>query len=214
MRLLLFIAVLLALSPAFSQENERFNLVLSGGGVGSQVDGDFYGGYDKFGPYGGIYLNRAIGEKVSIDFGLTYIQKGARHNASQQDPTGFYISRLNYVEMPLLFSGYYKKKYRFEGGLTVAYLFKSHEESAKVGVINTGWKSYDVGYAAGFGYKLSDKVYTNLRYNYSLVPIRAYQANVYLGTFWTRLFNKGLYNNLIQLSINYIISPKEKNSEQ
>ena len=196
-----------------SQESDRFNLILSGGGVGSQVDGDSYGGYDKFGPYGGIYLNRATGEKSFVDFGITYIQKGARHNASQLDPTGFYISRLNYVEMPLIFSTIYKTKYRFEAGISAAYLFKSHEESAKIGVITTGWKTYDVGLNAGFGYKLSEKVYTNLRYNYSLVPIRNYQTNVYLGTFWTRIFNKGLYNNLLQVSINYIISPKEKTSE-
>lgn len=197
---------------SFAQRSERFNLVLSAGGVGSQVDGDSYGGYTKLGPFAGLYLNKAIGEKADIDFGLTYVQKGARKNASNLDPS-YYIARLNYAEVPLILSMTYKEKYRFEGGLSFAYLFSKHEESSQVGTITTPFKKYDFSYNFGLGYRANEKVYFNLRYNYSLVPIRDYQQNVYLGTFWTRIFNKGLYNNVLQLTINYIISPKETTSD-
>ncbi|MDP2386270.1 MAG: outer membrane beta-barrel protein [Bacteroidota bacterium] len=212
MKKLLSISFYLYALLGFSQENKPFNLILTAGAIGSQVDGDMLGGYNKFGTVGGINLNKGIGEKSGIDFGLTYVQKGARKNPSNMDPT-YYLVRLNYVEVPFMLSTNYKVKYRFEGGLSFAYLFKSHEESSQVGVIDNPFKPYDFCYNVGFGYRLSEKFYSNLRYSYSLVPIRDYNNNVYLGTFWTRIFNKGLYNNVLQVSINYIISPKEKSSE-
>ncbi len=196
----------------FSQENKPFNLILTAGAVGSQIDGDMLGGYNKFGTVAGINLNKGLGEKSAVDFGITYVQKGARKNPTNMDPTS-YLARLNYVEVPFMFSTNYKVKYRFEGGLSFAYLFKSHEESSQVGIIDNPFKTYDFCYNVGFGYRLSEKLYSNLRYSYSLIPIRDYNNNVYLGTFWTRIFNKGLYNNVLQVSINYIISPKEKSSE-
>ncbi|MCD6067728.1 MAG: hypothetical protein K0S33_2554 [Bacteroidetes bacterium] len=208
------VIVFLVLSlSAIAQDDDRFRLVLSAGAIGSQVDGDSYGGYTKLGPYGGLYLDKAIGEKTAFDFGITYAQKGARKNANNMDPT-YYISRLHYVEMPFMFSANYKIKYRFEGGLSFAYLFDKHEESSQVGTINTPFKKFDFCYNLGFGYRFKEKLYVNLRYSYSFIPIRDYQAGVYLGTnFLTRFFNKGLYNNVLQLSLNYIISPKERLSE-
>lgn len=212
MKKLLSILVCLVALAGSSQENERFNLVLSAGGVGTQVDGDMLGGYDKLGAFAGIYLNKKIGEKSAVDFGLTYVQKGSRKNVSIDDPS-YYLLRLNYVELPLMFSINYKKKYRFEGGLSFAYLFKSHEENSQVGLIDNPFKSYDFCYNVGFGYRITERFYSNLRYSYSLLPIRDFQGNAYRGNFWTRMFNKGLYNNLLQVSINYIIVPKEKTSE-
>src|SRR3989344_3484514 len=164
MKKILSISFCLLYLLSFSQENNRFNLVLTAGGVGTQVDGDMLGGYNKFGPHGGIYLNRATGEKSAFDFGLTYVQKGSRKNVSLDDPT-YYLLRLNYVEVPLMFSFNYKKKYRFEGGLSFAYLFNSHEENSQVGVIDNPFKPYDFCYNVGFGYRLTDKLYSNIRYN-------------------------------------------------
>jgi hypothetical protein len=196
-----------------AQDDDRFRLILSAGGVGSQVDGDSYGGYSKLGPFAGLYLDKPTGERTAWAFGITYVQKGARKNASNGDPT-YYISRLNYVEMPFMLSFKYKNKYRFEGGLSFAYLFNKYEASSQVGTINAAFKKFDFCYNLGFGYHMKERVYLNLRYNYSFIPIRDYQHGVYLGAnFWQRFFNKGLYNNVLQLSINYIIPPKMRSSE-
>lgn len=191
-----------------------FRLMLSAGIVGSQVDGDAYGGYTKAGIVAGIFTIKPIDEKSQIEFGLSYIQKGSRKNINPKagDYT-YYLLRLNYFELPLTYSYVYKEKYIFQGGLAMAYLGGSNEES-HVGKIDVPFKNIDFSYHLGLRYKTTDNLFFGIRYSYSLVPIRNFNASgVYLGTFWTRIFNQGLYNNLIQLSVNYKINPKEKKSE-
>jgi hypothetical protein len=196
-----------------AQDNEnRFRLILSGGISGTQVDGDTYSGYNKIGTNAGIYINRKTGENTENMFGITYIQKGSRSNSTIQNPN-YYLLKLNYLEVPFLFIYNHKSKYRFEIGLSGAYLFSDYEENGMIGAYKGSLKKLDVCYNMGAGYKLNDKTYINLRYSYSLLPIREYNRNVYLGNFWQRIFNRGLYNNCISISINYIISPNSSKNE-
>jgi hypothetical protein len=196
-----------------AQDNEnRFRLILSGGISGTQVDGDTYSGYNKIGTNAGIYINRKTGENTENMFGITYIQKGSRSNSTIQNPN-YYLLKLNYLEVPFLFIYNHKSKYRFEVGLSGAYLFSDYEENGMIGAYKGSLKKLDVCYNMGAGYKLNDKTYINLRYSYSLLPIREYNRNVYLGNFWQRIFNRGLYNNCISISINYIISPNSSKNE-
>ena len=200
---------------SLAQNNSNsFKLLLSGGIVGSQVDGDAYGGYNKAGVYGGIFTRKPLDQKSSLEFGLTYIQKGSRKNinAKTGDYT-FYLLRLNYVELPLIYSYAFKDKYLFQGGLSMALIVSTREES-HVGLIKNPFKANDFCYQAGMGYKTGDNLYFGIRYSYSLLPVREFNATgVYLGTFWTRIFNQGLYNNLIHLSVNYVINPKQQTGE-
>lgn len=196
----------------FSQSPEkRFRAVLAAGIVGSQVDGDTYGGYNKSGLYGGVFVNRPIGEKTELEFGITCIQKGARKNANpDQGDFSFYLFRLNYVEVPLLLKVNYKK-FKFGGGLSYAYLFNSHEENTYGYYNDKRLLNRDICYNLLGEYKINDRLSAEFRYNYSLVPIRPYPSSgIYLGTFWTRLFNRGLYNNAVVLSLNYMLKGKQE----
>ena len=113
-----------------AQNKERpFKLILSAGIVGSQVDGDAYGGYNKAGLYGAISTSKQLSEKSFLQFGIAFIQKGSRKNINPK--TGdytFYLLRLNYVEIPLIYSYLYKDKYLFQGGLSMGILANSKEE--------------------------------------------------------------------------------------
>jgi hypothetical protein len=207
-----FFVLALITDKLISQEDERFRLIFSAGLSGTQVDGDTYGGYNKVGINAGVYINRKTGEKTEYAFGLTYIQKGSRSNATIQNPN-YYILRLNYVEVPWLFIYNHKSKYRFELGLSGAYLFSNYEENGMVGAYKGNLKKFDFCYNMSAGYKLNEHLFVNLKYNYSLLPIREYNRSVYLGNFWQRTFNKGLYNNCVSISLNYIISPNSTNNE-
>lgn len=193
-------------------DDERFRFILTAGVCGTQVDGDSYGGYNKLGYVAGVHANRKMAEKTEFSIGLSYVQKGSRSNATNQNPY-FYVLRLHYVEVPWMFIYNYKNKYRFEGGVSGAYLFNSYEANSQIGTYKGALKKYDFCYNLGVGYKLNEKVFFNLRYNYSLLPIRDYQHNVYLGNFWQRAFGRGLYNNVVQVSFNYIISPKANTND-
>ncbi len=204
--LLVLFPFLLKSQPA----GKSFRALFSAGIVGSQVDGDTYGGYHKAGAMLGLGVNKALSEKLEIEFTLSYIQKGSRKNADpNNNDFNFYLFRLNYIEIPLLLK-YNYKKLKFEAGLSYAYLFNYSEESMAAGYYNSyPPKKTDWNYSVGMGYKLSDRLIANFRYSYSFVPFRDYNAQgVYLGTFWTRIFNKGLYNNLVVLSLNYLLQPK------
>ncbi len=192
--------------------DNRFKLIISAGISGTQVDGDTYNGYNKIGTNAGIYINRKTGDNTENMFGLTYIQKGSRSNSTIQNPN-YYILKLNYLEVPFLFIYNHKSKYRFEVGLSGAYLFSDYEENGMIGAYKGSLNKIDLCYNMGAGYKLNDKTYLNLRYSYSLLPIREYSRYVYLGNFWQRIFNRGLYNNCVSISINYIISPNSSRNE-
>jgi hypothetical protein len=208
--ILLFIYSAIKISA--QADDERFRFILTAGATGTQVDGDSYGGYNKLGFVAGIHANRKMAEKTEFSIGLTYVQKGSRSNANNQNPN-YYILRLHYVEVPWMFIYNYKNKYRFEGGLSGAYLFNSYEANSQIGAYKGSLKKYDFCYNFGVGYNLSEKAFFNLRYSYSLLPIRDYNKNVYLGNFWQRTFGRGLYNNCIQVSFNYIISPKANTND-
>jgi hypothetical protein len=213
MKKILCILLLFAFTKSKAQaDDERFRFILTAGATGTQVDGDSYGGYNKLGFVAGIHANRKMAEKTEFSIGLSYVQKGSRSNANNQNPN-YYILRLHYVEVPWMFVYNYKNKYRFEGGISGAYLFNSYEANSQIGAYKGALKKYDFCYNLGVGYKLSEKTFFSLRYSYSILPIRDYSKNVYLGNFFQRAFGRGLYNNVVQVSFNYIISPKANTND-
>ncbi len=207
---LYLLAFILIFSSARAQKEERhFRAVFSAGVVGSQVDGDTYGGYNKAGLMAGVFVNRPISEKIELELGLSYIQKGARKNANPaKGDYNSYLLRLNYVEIPVIVK-YTYKKFKPEIGIAYARLFKYSEQNSAVGYYNNNnLLNRDISYYWGCGFVLSENLLAKFQYGYSMVPIRPYNAQgVYLGTFWTRIFNKGLYNHLIALSLNYTLNP-------
>ncbi len=194
-----------------AQSNYYFRPLFSLGLVGNQIDGDNQSGYNKVGPNGGIYINRAFSEKNEFEFGLTYIQKGARKNIDpEKGDYNFYKLRLNYVEVPFLLK-HNIKKYKLEIGASAAYLFKSYEES-NAGVLNIPFRKLDISYNIGLNLKLNENWIAGTRISYSIIPIRTLTvANFYYNNFMSRVLKPGFYTNNLCLSLNYIINKKTSN---
>lgn len=215
MKQFLLILICFLFTSVYSQEElkETFRPVFSTGVVASQVDGDTYGGYHKLGYFFGLGINRRVSKKLELEFSLTILQKGARKNyaldsASRNNPDNqFYLLRLNYLEVPVGIK-YNYKKFKIEVGGAFGYLIKNppYEESQN-GYYNIyGFSNFDYSYYMGLGYKLKPNLLINLRYEYSLVAVRRYYQStngVYHGQFPYNLFNVGLYNNLLVLSLCY-----------
>ncbi len=196
---------------SYSQENNtNFRPVFSLGFGGSQIDGDTYAGYDKANFIAGIGVNKCLVNKIEIEFSINYTQKGARKNyGNGRDSLSFYVLHLNYVELPIMIK-YNYKKVKFEGGISYGYLFHYSEQNNAASYYNTNnLHSYDWCYNLGLGYKINDHLLVNFRYSYSLIPIRDYNLQrSYTPNIWSKVFNKGLYNNLFFISINCIINPQ------
>jgi opacity protein-like surface antigen len=198
--------------------DQTFRPVIYANVVASQVDGDTYGGYSKPGFMVGLGINRQLSKLIEVEFALTFIQKGARHNygldsASRNNPNNpFFLSRLNYLEIPLTLKINYKK-FKAELGGAAAYLAKNppFEDGQNGTWSDPNYRKFDFSYIVGVGYKLKPNLLANLRFEYSIITIRPYQnptTGVYHGQFPYSLFNQGLYNNLLQLGLHYRIPTK------
>ncbi len=219
-KLLLVIASFILLNGSLKAQDidQTFRPVIYAGIVASQVDGDTYGGYSKPGFILGAGINRQLSKVFEAEFGITFIQKGARHNygldsASRNNPANpFFLSRLNYLEIPLVFKLNYKK-FKAELGAAAAYLIQNppYVQTNNPTYIDDKYRNFDFSYIVGIGYKLKGNWTVNARLEYSIITIRPYvtsYAGVYHGQFPYSLFNQGLYNNLLQLALHYRIPSK------
>jgi hypothetical protein len=109
------------ISPTQAQDDNRFHSGIIGGISTSQVDGDNLGGYDKVGIKAGVFVNRNFSKPFSIQMELLFIQKGSRAPVNPDD-NSYFIMRLNYAEVPVMFRYRFSKKIIAEAGASFATL--------------------------------------------------------------------------------------------
>ena len=182
---------------------QRFNGGALLGFNASQVDGDTYSGYNKFGFMGGAFVYTNIADRFDIQMEIKYMGKGARKKTTDFDPT-LYKSNLNYIEIPLLLRYNTKSKIGLQGGLGFGYLF-SYSEEDEYGVLpssaTTHFRSFELSSIIGVTYQFAPKFKVDLRYSYSilsLVPIPK------VATPYFRM-GRGVYNNLFSIGVYYTL---------
>ncbi len=183
---------------------QNFKGGILGGFVSTQVDGDQYGGYNKSSISFGAFVNRRINQDIGLQMEIRYTRKGARYSDLQKGGNAYYVSKLNYIEIPV-FGRYHINKFIFEGGLAVGVLVNSSEEDL-YGTINsiggTNFNTMEISGLAGFSYTITDDFFINFRMQYSILPIRTnFTTEVPLPNY----HQKYSFNNLIGFSVYYII---------
>jgi len=186
---------------------QRFNAGLMLGGIVSQVDGDTYDGYHKFGYLGGGYVDLQLSPHSSFQMELEYIQKGSRRNADSVTNGGdTYLLRLHYIEIPLLYQYTFLKRFYFETGPAADISIGSVERLNSQDVPNpVPIRPVTLTGIFGFGANLVSHLRLNVRYNYSLMSIRNGTANGYRRIF----FEIGQYNNVLSLSVLWDFKAKD-----
>ncbi len=184
------------------------NIILAqtfGGGVfaglsASQLDGDQWGGYSKPGLAFGIYTNAQLNQYVDAQLELRYIQKGSK--SDNKDQSVFYVSKLNYVELPLFLKYHFLGKFSANVGLTVGYLQKSTENKDKIGdePADPAFDEFELSGLAGIEYQITDNFFFNIRFNYSILPVRDHPGDQ------TYYLNRGQYNNVLTFAVYYQIA--------
>lgn len=198
-----------------AQRENKFTLKPVVGITACQVHGDSYNGYNKVGVLAGIYVNAALKERNSLEFGLMYIQKGARKN---QNPAKFdyrfYYLNLNYVEVPLNYR-WQPNKFFFVLGGSFGYLI-NYYESSEIGNL-TGmfpFNSTEYSLNTGIGMRMTPKIDVEVRFNNSITTIRPFKGfRPYYNNALARYFNNGSYSNIVQIAFTYKINPKRERSE-
>ena len=203
--LLFFFFIFPAFLPA-----QRFNGGIFAGGLVSQVDGDYYGGFSKFGFLGGGLVSLRVSPHSAFQMELEYIQKGSRINADTLTNTGTtYLFRFHYLEVPLLYQYTFAKRLSVEAGPAIDVLLGSLEESDGIESPSiVPLRPLTLAGIIGFSGFISKHLKANFRFNYSLLSIRQ-TAETYPPSYRHILFEKGQYNNVLSLSLMWYFKNEE-----
>ncbi len=189
-----------------SLKAQRFTGGVMIGGDVSQVDGDTYSGYTKFGYLGGAYVGLQVSPHSSFQLELEYIQKGSRNDTNATGITS-YLLRLHYIEIPILYQYTFKKRFYFEAGPVADVLIGSLE--LRDGIEETNavpLRPLTFAGIFGFGAYITKHLRLNLRANYSLNSLRSKND---IGYYRRMFLEKGQYNNVLSLSVLWDFKTKD-----
>ena len=153
----------------------------------AQVDGDYFAGYHKIGLNVGGIVYAQVAKHVALSMEILYSQKGSKSNIPEPSLTlpNTYIIKyginLNYAEIPIMINYFDKRKSHFGVGVSYGRLVSSSEtlqvdSSKAIRNIDLNNKypftpnAFDL--LAGFELHLWKGLFLNVRFQYSLVPIR------------------------------------------
>jgi hypothetical protein len=188
------------LSLQIHGQKKFFTAGVIGGLSVTQVDGDAYGGFHKFGAILGarLYTPQIRSKRFGFDVVLT--QKGSVSNFGDGQ-AGYlqYKIALLYAEVPF-FIQFQKNKLLYEVGGALGALLTSKEED-NFGEINSSkeFRPWELGFIAGFGIQATKKIQILFHYNYSLLPVRVLINNASLYDYSAGQYNHGLSGKLIFL---------------
>ena len=177
------------------------------GFTATQVDGDTYGGYNKAGFQGGVFVNTRLSDLFNAQLEIKYTGKGARKPVTSTDPAVYNLT-LHYIDVPVSVNVRVKQIGSAELGLVPAYLFAARGEDSG-GPLPSDYlvtfKKFDLSFMMGINIKVFEKMKVNLRYTYSLLSIRpeSYENGYY--TWFGNLFGPktGQYNNCLMAGLYY-----------
>lgn len=177
---------------------QEFKSGIHFGMTATQVDGDQLRGFDKAGLLAGLFVEWDITPRIKWYFELMYVQKGSRKPLDKED-NSYYRMRLNYLEVPILFRYKAGKKIAVQGGPAFGVLVFA-QENDQLGEIRYAppFRKMEYSFNSGLTYELSEKVMVDIRYSFSVVPVRPFDASQ-LYPYWDR----GQFNSVVQLALQY-----------
>jgi hypothetical protein len=187
--------------------------------VGSQVEGDGYGGYKKLGLFAAVGIYRDFSRLFSWHADIMFIQKGSQKLANVvKGDFDYYKLNVNYVGVPL-YIRFRQEKYFVDLGAEISTTVLGKKER----VINLRTSqnldnefpfnriAYD--YLWGFGYYLNKNWEVGLRASFSIVPARTNfdpsLQRLYTSDFYSRIAGIGQYHNTIRLFATYTFIKSE-----
>jgi len=175
----------------------------------SQIDGDSYGGYQKLGLTFTSYAQLNLKNDFSLISGVSIVQKGARSATKYS----FFVTKLNYAEVPIIFNYQAFDKISFSLGLTIGYLFKGENEQT-TGIFDEkdlNLRFYDLSYYSALNYKINDRLTINFANNYNLIPVtkpssgNCFSNHVLFALFILPSSSSCWWNNSLRLTAQYKI---------
>jgi hypothetical protein len=197
-KLLLPIFFLFVANVVFAQ---RFDGGILAGYNATQVEGDTYRGYNKPGIVAGLYVETDVAPAIFAAMEIKFVQKGARKKVTEKSPET-YIMRLNYVEMPIYMAFRTNDRGAVIGGVSTGFLLSGKEfniDGEFPPEDQNPFKSIDLQPFVGFQFDFLDNVKADLRFAFSVLPVREKPVNT--NYYW----QNNQFNNVITLALYYQI---------
>jgi hypothetical protein len=207
-----FVSLLIAVCcffPSHSSAQKIRGAFILGANL-AQVDGDEVYGYKKWGWNIGPSAMLPLGKNFSLQLETLFSQKGAYQKYSNQygDSTPYYNLRLNYLEVPVLLT--YNDRDIFTAGSGFAWARLSDitevEHGKAISWTNKRGDYYrdDLLWIVDLRFRTYKRLHFNVRYSYSLSPIRFRTYSPPTGVSWDRK----QYNNLLSFRMIWIFNEK------
>ena len=204
----------IALFAANKAHSQRIQGAVCAGMNLSQVDGDEIYGFYKAGFNVGPSAIIPFGKnkKFSVNLELLYSQKGSYQAVGPSDPTGapqpYYRLQLNYVEIPAFVK--FTDKHFISGGLGFSYgqlvgVKEIEHDSVTPTSLQGPYSLADFQMLADVQVRVWQRLWFNLRYSYTLIPIRNrhYSRPIPNGT---EEWDRNQYNNVIAFRLIYVFN--------
>ncbi len=201
MKYIFILIVFLISFNSFSQK-KGFSGGLFAGGVTSQVDGDTYGGYHKFGVDFGIFTRFNFNKEWFGTLEISFINKGSKYKDPQY---GCYTLIVNYIEMPIYVT--FKPEHiknitqlSFDLGLAPAVLVNAKEDTKCLDPVEPKYynvRKFDVSTLVGVNWHFTEKIRVGVRFLYTIIPIKDNEP--------FNFYKSGSYNNVLVLNLFYTI---------
>jgi Outer membrane protein beta-barrel domain len=207
-----YLLALLFIFPLSLTAQKAFRAGVTIGNSGCQIHGDNDWGYRKNGFVAGIFVCTDPSKKWYGQMEIQYSAKGSRKyaNPDKGDYNSFRF-RLNYVEVPFLIrlnSG----KFHFEIGETFGVLVNARQWDTFGEITPLAFRQWETASVFGLGYSFNSNWIVDFRTVNSVLPVLKFPLPVNYNRFIPNLFNRGMYNNILTLSLSYRIGAK-KSSE-
>lgn len=184
---------------------------LTFGVMGTQVSGDDLSGFNKAGIYGGAGVRADFNGNAGLGFRMLYFQKGSRMPLKNDGTdSAYYLLRLSYLEVPLMFRYKVSKKIYLEAGPSLGYLLKSYEEDENGPLSMRGRPFYTFDLSAMFslGFHLTEQLDLMMLYGQSVVPVREHESGA------VYRLNAGQYNSELGFCLLLTLGTKKKNESE
>jgi hypothetical protein len=180
---------------------QAFTGGLLGGLSVNQIDGDEYAGYDKAGIIFGGWVRTNTTGLFQVQGEIRYFGKGAGNRANPDQPDRYYRVRLRYIEVPVILRYTVSSRIPLGLGLSAGYLAEAKEDLTGDGYIDPvrKFRRLELAGQATAGYDFSSHITGEIRFSYSLIPVRDHPGGQ------TFLGNLGQYNNNLSFCILYML---------
>jgi len=175
----------------------------------TQVDGDEYYGFHKVGLNVGpmVILPFGKNKRWSVSMELLYSQKGSHHSGSTDTTT--YDLKMDYLDIPVMI--HFTDKKIISAGVGFAYgQLINYKETHNpfydtIYTYKTSLLNYDVSVLAEVQFRIWNRLWAGLRYQYSMLRLREVEINE-PGVYPRKPVIRYQFNNVITIRLTWVFN--------